>query len=196
MVFMHGRYDFRLTDEERGRLREYLQRGGTVLAGGTVTYRQDYGPVDFVLVRLDPTGAPDASYRGAGMWTTDFASGDDDAYDVALQQDGKIVAAGESDHRIALARYEVKGGPRDADADGVRRIVRHLLTNTRMVEVAPDRARVESYFTVVTEIGLDHHGRYRDVLVPVGDDWLIRHRLVSTDWRDPRSTMAPPSAIA
>jgi hypothetical protein len=32
MVFMHGRYDFRLTDEERGRLREYLERGGTVLA--------------------------------------------------------------------------------------------------------------------------------------------------------------------
>ncbi len=93
---------------------------GTVLAGGTVTDRQDYGPVDFVLVRLDPTGAPDASYRGAGMWPTDFASGDDDAYDVALQRDGKIVAAGESDHRIALARYEVRGGARDADADGVR----------------------------------------------------------------------------
>jgi len=83
-----------------------------------------------------------------------------------------------------------------ADAAGVRRIVRHLLTNTRMLEIAPDRARVESYFTVITEIGLDHHGRYRDVLVPVGDDWLIRHRFVSTDWRDPRSTMAPPSAIA
>ena len=69
-----------------------------------------------------------------------------------------------------------------AKRPGVRRIVRHLLTNTRMVEVAPNRARVESYFTVVTEIGLDHHGRYRDVLVPVGDDWLIRHRFVWTDW--------------
>ncbi|HKY16067.1 MAG TPA: nuclear transport factor 2 family protein [Microthrixaceae bacterium] len=78
----------------------------------------------------------------------------------------------------------------EAKASGVRRIVRHLVTNTRMVEVTPDRARVESYFTVVTEIGLDHHGRYRDVLEPVGDEWLIRSRLVSTDWRDPRSTMA------
>jgi uncharacterized delta-60 repeat protein len=94
--------------------------GGTVLAGGTVTDRQDYGPVDFALVRLDPTGTPDASYRGAGIWTTDFASGDDDAYDVALQEDGRIVAAGVSDHRIALARYEVAPGSRDADADGVR----------------------------------------------------------------------------
>jgi hypothetical protein len=26
--------------------------------------------------------------------------------------------------------------------------------------------------------------------VPVGDEWLIRHRLVSTDWAAPNSTMA------
>ena len=83
----------------------------------------------------------------------------------------------------------------EARASGVRRIVRHLVTNTRVLEVAPARARVESYFTVITEVGLDHHGRYRDVLEPVGDEWLIRHRYVSTDWRDPRSTMAPPSAV-
>jgi uncharacterized delta-60 repeat protein len=94
--------------------------GGTVLAGGSLTDRQDYGPVDFVLVRLDAAGSPDRSFREGGTWTTDFASGDDDAYDVALQDDGKIVAAGESGHMIALARYEVEPGRRDADADGVR----------------------------------------------------------------------------
>jgi hypothetical protein len=32
LVFMHGRYDFRLTDAERKQLREYLHRGGTLLA--------------------------------------------------------------------------------------------------------------------------------------------------------------------
>ena len=32
MVFMHGRQDFHLTDAERTRLREYLERGGTLLA--------------------------------------------------------------------------------------------------------------------------------------------------------------------
>jgi hypothetical protein len=32
MVFMHGRQEFRLTDAERKRLREYLERGGTLLA--------------------------------------------------------------------------------------------------------------------------------------------------------------------
>ena len=32
LVFMHGRHDFRLTDAEREQLREYLERGGTLLA--------------------------------------------------------------------------------------------------------------------------------------------------------------------
>jgi uncharacterized delta-60 repeat protein len=94
--------------------------GGTVLAGTTLQDRLQEGPVDFALVRLDATGSPDPSFRGRGMWTTDFLSGDDSAYDVALQQDGKIVAVGQSDGQVALARYEVKSGPPDADADGVR----------------------------------------------------------------------------
>ena len=32
LVFMHGRHDFRLTTAEREQLREYLERGGTLLA--------------------------------------------------------------------------------------------------------------------------------------------------------------------
>ena len=77
-----------------------------------------------------------------------------------------------------------------AHTSGVKRIVRHNVTNIRFTEVSPAEARVSSYFTVFTEIGLDHYGRYRDVFVPDGDDWLIRHRFVSTDWRAPDSTMA------
>jgi hypothetical protein len=74
------------------------------------------------------------------------------------------------------------------------RIVRHNLTNIRFLELTSDRGRVASYFTVVTEIGLDHCGRYRDTFVPVGDEWLIRHRFVSTDWAAPNSAMAHRSA--
>ena len=82
-----------------------------------------------------------------------------------------------------------------AASSGVRRIVRHVLSNIQFVELTPDRASVASYFTVVTEIGLDHAGRYRDTFVPVGDEWLIQHRFVSTDWRSPGSTMAAPGAV-
>lgn len=76
-----------------------------------------------------------------------------------------------------------------ADAD-VKPIVRHNVANVLFTEVAPGHAQVQSYFTVVTHIGLDHYGRYRDLLVPQGDTWLIKHRKVSTDWAAPDSAMA------
>jgi hypothetical protein len=75
-----------------------------------------------------------------------------------------------------------------------RRVVRHNVTNVRFVEVTPAHTHVESYFTVLTEIGLANYGRYRDRFVPVGDEWLIQYRFVSIDWRAPGSTIAVPSA--
>jgi hypothetical protein len=87
---------------------------------------------------------------------------------------------------------ETRRAARKAPADdaGTPHIVRHNVTNIRFLEVTPEQARVASYFTVFTDIGLDHYGRYRDTFVPVGDEWLIKHRFVSTDWRSPASTMA------
>lgn len=72
----------------------------------------------------------------------------------------------------------------------VKPVVRHNVANVLFTGLTPDRAEVSSYFTVVTQIGLDHFGRYRDVLVPDGGGWLIMHRKVSTDWAAPDSTMA------
>jgi hypothetical protein len=76
---------------------------------------------------------------------------------------------------------------------GARPVVRHNLANVLFTGLMPDRAEVSSYFTVVTQVGLDHFGRYRDILVPDGDTWLIKHRKVSTDWAAPNSTMARPA---
>lgn len=76
---------------------------------------------------------------------------------------------------------------RDLD---VKPVVRHNIANVLFAGLTPDRAEVSSYFTVVTHIGLDHSGRYRDILVPAHGTWLIRHRKVSTDWAAPNSTMA------
>ncbi|OBK31595.1 hypothetical protein A5634_13520 [Mycobacterium asiaticum] len=72
----------------------------------------------------------------------------------------------------------------------VKPIVRHNVANVLFTEVTPQRALVSSYFTVFTHVGLDHFGRYRDVLVPEADTWLISHRKVSTDWAAPDSQMA------
>jgi hypothetical protein len=74
------------------------------------------------------------------------------------------------------------------EAGALRRIVRHNVTNVRFESIRTDEAIVASYFTVITEIGLDHMGRYRDRFVPVGERWLIAHRFVSTDWRSPETT--------
>jgi hypothetical protein len=96
--------------------------------------------------------------------------------------------------RIAIAEF-LGGVTAPPVNSGVKRIVRHTLTNIRFTELTQERAQVSSYFTVFTEIGLDHYGRYRDVFAPVGDAWLIAHRFVSTDWRAPNSSMAPSSSV-
>jgi hypothetical protein len=120
----------------------------------------------------------------------------------AFSPDGALEVRGEEPRVGREAILEYLGGvspgakpvPTDAPT-GLKRIVRHALTNVRFVELTPERAAVSSYFTVFTEIGLDHYGRYRDVFVPVGDEWLIQHRFVSTDWRSPDSTMASADSV-
>jgi hypothetical protein len=72
----------------------------------------------------------------------------------------------------------------------VKPIVRHILSNVLFTALTPGEAQVSSYFSVVTHIGLDHFGRYRDTLVPDGGTWLTKHRKVSTDWASPNSIMA------
>jgi SnoaL-like domain len=72
----------------------------------------------------------------------------------------------------------------------VKPIVRHNVANVLFDALAPGQAQVSCYFTVLTHIGLDHFGRYRDILVPEGGTWLIKHRKVSTDWAAAESTMA------
>ncbi|MBL7553285.1 nuclear transport factor 2 family protein [Frankia sp. AgB1.9] len=65
--------------------------------------------------------------------------------------------------------------------------VRHFLTNLRFEEVTPERIRTSAYFAVLTAAGLDHWGRYRDVLVPAEGRWLFAHRVVRTDAMVPDS---------
>lgn len=113
-------------------------------------------------------------------------------------EDGELELRGSEPVRGRAAIVEFLGGVvaspnAAAAASSTKRIVRHNVTNIRFTEVTPKQAHVACYFTVLTEIGLDHYGRYRDVFVPVGPedgDWLIRHRFVSTDWSAPNSMMA------
>jgi hypothetical protein len=68
--------------------------------------------------------------------------------------------------------------------------IRHFTSNVLIRDVTRTQASAESYFAVYTPRGLDHWGRYRDLLVPAGDRWLISHRLAAVDASVPGSWFA------
>jgi uncharacterized delta-60 repeat protein len=80
--------------------------GKIVVAGSAQTSAIDG---DFAVARDNADGTPDKSFSGDGMVTTNIAGENDDARAVAIQPDGKIVVAGDTDAGIALARYDSKG---------------------------------------------------------------------------------------
>ena len=55
------------------------------------------------------------------------------------------------------------------------------VSNLRFGAVTRDRVEVSSYFLALTNIGVDHWGRYRDVLVPVDGRWLFASREAIAD---------------
>src|SRR5262249_41395485 len=68
---------------------------------------------DFAVVRYNLDGSLDKSFGGSGKVTTDLGSLYDEAFDVLLQPDGKIVAVGQvgssSGRSLALVRYNADG---------------------------------------------------------------------------------------
>ena len=80
-----------------------IQADGRIVAAGTGT-----ASVDFALARYNRDGSLDTDFGGDGNVTTDFG-GSDGAEGVAVQPDGKIVAAGGGAADFALARYNRDG---------------------------------------------------------------------------------------
>jgi uncharacterized delta-60 repeat protein len=90
-----------------------LQPDGKLVAAGK-TDQTDSGLDAFALVRYNPNGSLDPTFGTDGKVTTPFTSGDATAYALALQPDGKLVAAGDSYGRagrfhFAMARYNPDG---------------------------------------------------------------------------------------
>jgi uncharacterized delta-60 repeat protein len=85
-----------------------IQPDGKIVAAGRAGRRGGR----FALARYDSDGALDPSFGRDGRVVTNFTPGEDSARDVAIQPDGKIVAAGRaagSGDRFALARYRTDG---------------------------------------------------------------------------------------
>jgi uncharacterized delta-60 repeat protein len=86
-----------------------IQADGKIVAVGHAGGDFSDAPGDFGLARYNPDGSLDHSFSGDGRQTTDFG-GRDEALDVALQDDGKIVVVGRGGREdFALARYNPDG---------------------------------------------------------------------------------------
>lgn len=96
-------------------------------AAGTAT-------LDFALARYKPDGTLDTTFSGDGKVTTDLTSGNDIAEDVAIQTDGKIVAAGDGGNccewtgDFGLVRYK-PDGTLDPSFDGDGEVITEFTTN-------------------------------------------------------------------
>jgi uncharacterized delta-60 repeat protein len=88
-----------------------LQRDGKILVGGTANRAGQ--PENFALARYLRDGRPDATFGSGGRVTTSIGSGNDVVYALALQADGRILAAGSRKNGgadgFALARYRPNG---------------------------------------------------------------------------------------
>lgn len=83
-----------------------LQSDGKIVAAGYANNGNDYV---FAVARYNSVGGLDSSFGTGGTQTTLIGISDDGANTVAIQSDGKIIAAGYSDasnsYQFALARY-------------------------------------------------------------------------------------------
>jgi uncharacterized delta-60 repeat protein len=89
-----------------------LLADGKILVGGYLDV--SYHNSDFALARYNPDGTIDTSFGVGGKVSTEFLGGHDNIHALAIQSDGKIVAAGQSDccggyWFFALARYNSNG---------------------------------------------------------------------------------------
>jgi len=101
-----------------------VQPDGKVLVAGYAMLQSGKEYDDYALVRYNEDGTLDGTFADAGIALTDFSERQDWIYSIALQPDGKIVAAGPveidahicggyvcSDFGFGFARYNPDGSP-------------------------------------------------------------------------------------
>ena len=113
--------DFPLASEGLG---VTIQANGAILSAGSAT--NIAGNKDYALVRLNANGTYDAGFDGDGKFTKDFSGGMDEATDVAIQADGKLILSGTAAmpaQTPTLVRLLANGNIDNSfDNDGIRPI--------------------------------------------------------------------------
>jgi uncharacterized delta-60 repeat protein len=101
-----------------------LQPDGKIIAAGSANVTGT--SKDFAVLRINSNGTPDTSFDGDGKATAAFFNSDEVVYGVAIQPDGRIVAAGYATDGTwsyyALARFNSNGSI-DTSFDGDGKVI-------------------------------------------------------------------------
>jgi uncharacterized delta-60 repeat protein len=120
------------------------QPDGKLIVGGTFS-RFDSSPGAFALARFNTDGTADLGFGGGGVKTTTIVG---DLYALALQPDGKVLAAGTTTYgsvtipdKFALARFNSDGSIDSRFGRGgvVRQTIRRFDSQLEAVAVQPDQ---------------------------------------------------------
>ncbi|MCP4387141.1 MAG: DUF642 domain-containing protein, partial [Gammaproteobacteria bacterium] len=95
-----------------------LQSDGKILVSGSSWNGTDY---EFAVVRYNADGTLDTSFDTDGKVTVDLTAGDDDAYGMAVQDDGKILVSGtDGNLDFTVVRINTDGSlDTSFDTDGI-----------------------------------------------------------------------------
>jgi hypothetical protein len=107
----------------------------------------------------------------------------------AFAEDGVIEFSGVTTRGRAAIIERLSGGG-GTKRDPALEVSRHHIT-TSLIEVEGDVAQARTYFQVLTNEGLDHHGHYVDRLVRTDGRWQIAHRQVRIDYQKADSLYPP-----
>lgn len=118
-----------------------LQQDGKILIAGSA-YNRATGR-NFALVRYNPNGSLDLSFGNQGKVMTDFAAASDEIAALAIQSDGRIIAAGfaansASGRDFALARYNADGALDTSFGSGGRVTLDYFASDDEAKAVAID----------------------------------------------------------
>lgn len=80
-----------------------IQANGKILIGG------ESEGVDFIVKRLNENGTSDGTFGDNGLASVDFPSAYSSVFKLLLQDDGKILVAGNTESNFTIVRFETQG---------------------------------------------------------------------------------------
>lgn len=116
--------------------------GKIIAVGGTDEFANNPYNSDALVVRYNADGSPDAGFGTSGTVVTDIEGTNDRFYAVALQQDGRIVAAGRAQSMggsysdCAVVRYNADGSLDQTFGNGGKLKITISYLNDELISVA------------------------------------------------------------